>query len=68
MIAVNKPSLSGKELESVTECIRTGWISSEGHSIKEFEQVWAVYFGIKYDITGSNGTTALQVTKRCMDL
>lgn len=68
MIAVNEPSLSGKELEYVTECIRTGWISSAGHFIEEFEQKWAAYCGMSYGIAVSNGTTALQVAARCLDL
>jgi perosamine synthetase len=68
MIAVNEPLLDGRELEYVTECIRTGWISSAGHFIEEFEEKWAAYCGMKYGIAVSNGTTALQVAVRCLDL
>jgi len=68
MIAVNEPLLSGKELEYVSECIRTGWISSAGHFIEEFEQKWAAYCGMKFGIAVSNGTTALQVAARCLGL
>lgn len=31
-IPVNEPLLDGNEKKYLTECIDTGWISSEGHS------------------------------------
>jgi perosamine synthetase len=61
MISVNEPLLGNRELEYVSECVRTGWISSAGHYIEQFEQGWADYCGRRYGITVSNGTAALQV-------
>jgi len=68
MIAVNEPLLGERELEYVTECIRTGWISSAGRFIEEFEEKWAAYCGMKYGIAVCNGTAALQVAVGCLDL
>lgn len=68
MIPVNEPLLGKRELEFVSECLATGWISSTGHFIEEFEDQWAAYCGMKYGIAVSNGTTALQVAVRCLDL
>ncbi|MBN1569588.1 MAG: DegT/DnrJ/EryC1/StrS family aminotransferase [Acidobacteria bacterium] len=68
MIPVNEPLLGERELEYVTECVQTGWISSAGRFIEEFEEKWAAYCGMKYGIAVSNGTTALQVAVRCLDL
>jgi len=68
MIAVNEPLLGERELEYVTECIKTGWISSAGHFIEEFEEKWATYCGMAHGIAVSNGTTALQVAIGCLDL
>jgi perosamine synthetase len=68
MIPVNEPLLGERELEYVTECVRTGWISSAGHFIEEFENRWAAYCGMKYGIAVSNGTTALQVAVGCLNL
>ena len=68
MIPVNEPLLGERELEYVTECIRSGWISSSGRFIEEFEEKWATYCGMRYGIAVSNGTTALQVAVRCLDL
>ena len=68
MIPVNEPHLTERDLEYVSECVRTGWISSAGRFIDEFEEKWAAYCGRKYGIAVSNGTTALQVAVRCLDL
>lgn len=68
MIPVNEPLLGERELEYVTECIRTGWISSAGRFIEEFEEKWAAYCGMKYGIATSNGTTALQAAVGCIGI
>jgi perosamine synthetase len=68
MIPVNEPLIGAKEIEYVNECLRTGWISSAGQFIEEFEQKWAAYCGMKYGIAMSNGTTALQAAVECIDL
>ncbi len=68
MIPVNEPLLGERELEYVTECVRSGWISSAGRFIEEFEEKWAAYCGMKHGIAVSKGTTALQVAVRCLDL
>ena len=68
MIPVNEPLLGARELEYATECIRTGWISSAGRFIEEFEQKWATYCGMKYGIAVSNGTVALQTAVACLGL
>lgn len=61
MIPVCEPKLGGKELEYVTDCIKTNWISSKGKYITEFEEKFSKYCGAKYGIATSNGTTALHL-------
>jgi perosamine synthetase len=68
MIPVNEPLLGETDLHYVTECVRTGWISSSGRFIDEFEQRWAAYCGKRYGIAVSNGTTALQLAVGALDL
>lgn len=60
-IPVNTPLLNGNEEKYLTECIRTGWISSEGPFIKQFEEGFASYIGRKEGIAVSNGSGALDV-------
>ena len=59
-IPVNEPLLGERELEFVSDCVSTGWISSAGSYIEEFEERWAAFCGRKHGIAVSNGTTALQ--------
>jgi len=60
-IPVNEPLLDGNEKKYLLECIETGWISSEGPFIKEFEQRFAARVGRKHGIAVCNGTAALDV-------
>ncbi|MCU0595768.1 MAG: DegT/DnrJ/EryC1/StrS family aminotransferase [Desulfobacterota bacterium] len=68
MIPVNEPLLDDRDLEYVTECVRSGWISSAGRFIDEFEEQWAAYCGVKHGISVSNGTVALQTAVACLGL
>ena len=55
MIPVNEPLLGEEELANVTESLRTGWISSSGRFIEEFENAWADYCGMDHGVAVSNG-------------
>jgi len=66
MIPVNEPLIGDREIQYVMDCLKTGWISSAGKYIEEFEQKWAAYCGMKYGVPVNNGTTALQVAVRCL--
>jgi perosamine synthetase len=58
-IPVNEPLLDGNEKKYLLECIETGWISSEGPYIKEFEQRFAARVNRKHGIAVTNGTAAI---------
>jgi perosamine synthetase len=58
-IPVNQPLLDGKEKQYLNECIDTGWISSEGPFVKQFEAAMAARVGRKYGIAVCNGSMAL---------
>ncbi len=68
MIPVNEPKLGDRELEYVAECVRSGWVSSAGHFIQEFEEQWAAYCGRRFGVALANGTTALHVAVELLDL
>ena len=60
MIPVNEPLLNGREKELLAQCIDTGWISSDGPFVKEFEEKFSKYIGVKYGVAVCNGTAALE--------
>jgi len=61
MIPVCEPTLGGNELDYVTDCIKTNWISSAGKYIKEFEDKFSRFCNAKYGVACSNGTTAIHL-------
>jgi len=67
-IPVNTPLLEGNEKKYLIDCIDTGWISSEGSYIKEFENKFSEYTGRKYGIAVSNGSAALDIAVQAIDL
>ncbi len=60
MIPVNEPLLNGREKEYLARCIDTGWISSDGPFVKEFEEKFSRYIGVHQGVAVCNGTAALE--------
>jgi len=60
MIPVNEPYLGNREKQLVAECIETGWISSDGPFVRQFEESFAAYIGVSRGIAVCNGTAALE--------
>jgi perosamine synthetase len=58
-IPVNQPLLDGNEEKYLVECIRTGWISSEGPFVARFEEQFSARVGRKHGIAVANGSVAL---------
>lgn len=67
-IPVNTPLLSGNELKYLTECIETGWISSEGPFIKEFETKFSKYVQREFGVAVANGSAALDIAVQALHL
>ncbi len=59
MLLLSGPNMGGNELKYVSECISTGWVSSVGAYVDQFEKVTAEFAGTKYAVATSSGTTAL---------
>lgn len=61
LIPVNTPILDGNEKNYLSQCIDTGWISSEGPYVTELEERFSACVGRRHGITVSNGTAALDI-------
>ena len=61
MIPVNEPLLADEDFQLLKNAFESGWISSAGAYVEEFEEAWSSYCGVKHGIAVSNGTTALQI-------
>jgi len=60
-IPVCEPYLSGNEKKYILDALDTGWISSAGKYISEFEKAFANYCGVRHGIAVTNGTVALHL-------
>jgi len=60
-IPVNEPLITPEDVAAVERVLRSGWVSSEGPAIKEFETQLADYHGRKYCAVVSSGTAALEL-------
>ncbi|MBC7935293.1 MAG: LegC family aminotransferase [Rhizobacter sp.] len=61
MLLLSGPNMGGNELKYVTECIETGWVSSVGAYVDQFEKMTAEFAGTQYAVATSSGTTALHI-------
>jgi perosamine synthetase len=68
MIPVNSPLLDGNEEKYLIECIRSGWISSEGPFVQLFEEKFAARVGRKFGIAVANGSLALDAAVTALGL
>lgn len=60
-IPVCEPLLGGNELKYITDAVSTGWISSSGKYVIQFEDAFAKYCGVKYGVAVCNGTVAIHL-------
>lgn len=60
-LALHEPLFGGNEWAYVKECIDTGWVSSVGKFVDEFERRLAEITGSRHAIATVNGTAALHV-------
>jgi len=68
MIPVAEPCLGKEELKNVIEAVKSGWISSKGKFIEEFEEKFVRYCGRKYGVATSNGTVALHLALKALGI
>ena len=60
-IAVAKPFFDDEEIELVNECMVSGWVSSGGKFVIQFEKMVAGHTGVEHAISCSSGTAALHL-------
>ena len=58
-VPLHAPEISGNEWIYVKECLDTGWVSSAGKYVEEFEERLMAYTGAGHAICTVNGTSAL---------
>ena len=67
-LPVAKPYFDAEEIALVNECIVSGWVSSGGKFVFEFEDMVARQCNRKYGISCSSGTSALHLALLAMGI
>ena len=67
-VPVNLTHLESEDITSVNMSLQSGWFSSAGPAIQEFEDLWASFCNRSFGISVSNGTTALIAATHALNL
>jgi len=67
-IPLYKPLINKSEKINVNKCLNDNWISSAGEFISKFEKKFCTYTNIKYCTTTSNGTVALHLALKVLNI
>jgi len=65
---VARPYFGGNERKYLEDVINSGWVSSQGKYISEFERDFASYNKVKHGIACSSGTAALTLAVGALNL
>lgn len=61
LVALHEPEFAGNEWKYVKECLDTGWVSSVGKFVDEFERMLAEFNDVKHAVAVVNGTAAQHI-------
>ena len=67
-IPLSVPNLDIEIVEHLKECIQTGWVSTGGRFISEFEEKVARYVGVKEAVSMQSGTAALHIALKVLGI
>jgi len=67
-IPLSVPNLSLDILENIKETIETGWVSTGGRFITEFEEKIAKYVGVEKAVSCQSGTAGLHLALRVLGI
>ena len=68
IIPVFTPYLAPSAKQNLLDCIESGWISSGGVFVSQFEKAWANKCNVEFGIAVNSGTSALEIAVRALEL
>lgn len=67
-IPLSVPNLNMNIVDNLRECIETGWVSTGGRFIAEFEERFARYVGVESAVSVQSGTAGLHLALRALGI
>ena len=68
LIPVSSPLITINDAKNVYKVVKSGWVSSSGKEILEFEKKLAKFVNRKFACTVSSGTAALEIAVKSLNL
>lgn len=68
MIPISQPRISQREIDYVTDAVRSGWVSSLGAYVDRFEEGFAGFCGTKHAVSVGNGTVGLHLALKVLGI
>lgn len=68
MIPVSQPTIGDDEVRLVTDAVASGWVSSLGVYLEQFEQRFAEFCGVKHCVSLANGTVAIHLALKVLGI
>ena len=65
---VSIPHITKRDILSVNQSLKKGWVSSDGPEVKKFEEKFSKYIDRKYSIAVSSGTAALEIAVKALGI
>jgi perosamine synthetase len=65
-ILLHEPYFFSDEIKNLSNCIKTGWVSTGGNFVKKFEENLVNYTNSKYSVALNSGTTALDLSLKAI--
>ncbi len=66
-IPIAKPIIGHEEIKAVSDVLQSGMLT-QGEDVRRFEEKFSAYIGVKNSIAVSNGTIALDLALKALDL
>jgi perosamine synthetase len=68
MIPISQPKISQREIDYVTDAVKSGWVSSLGAYVDKFEEGFATFCGTSHAVSVANGTVGLHLALKVLDI
>lgn len=65
---ISMPSIGELELANVVDAVKSGWVSSLGRYVTEFEERFAAFCGTEHAVACTNGTVAIHLVLHALGI
>ena len=68
MINLHSPFINKSAIKYLKKCVNSGWVSTGGKLVEDFEKKICNFTGAKYSIACNSGTSALHISLKLADV